>query len=27
MRKVCVNASSDMATRAFYLKHGATPMN
>ena len=27
MRKVCVNASSDMATRAFYMKHGATPMN
>ncbi len=27
MKKVCVNASADMATRAFYLKQGAVAMN
>lgn len=27
MKKVCVNASAEMKTRAFYLKHGAVPMS
>ena len=27
MKKICVNASEEMATRAFYVKHGAMPLN
>jgi len=27
MKKVCCNAAQNMATRDFYLKHGAEPMN
>jgi hypothetical protein len=27
LKKVCVNASSGMDTRAFYLRHGAQPLN